>query len=118
MVRRRKAVRASPVGGAEQPRGLLVKLRAPGNPDFQQYAAIAPPRNVPVVSVQEAVQVCMAYIAEFELGSGNWGHGAGEVLRSGRRYAWISWNGRVWRPDRTTPHPDYPPPAKGQAPGA
>ena len=116
MAKRRNAARP-PRGPRDSP-GLLVKLRAPGNPDFRQYADIAPRQNAAVTGLPQAVQVCQAYIAQFELGSGNWGRGAGEVLRDGRLYAWISWNGRVWLPDRTTPHPDYQPRALGETPGA
>lgn len=117
MVKRRNAARPPGTRGRRDSPRLRVQLRAPGNPDFRQYADLAPRQVASVADLPQAAQVCQAYIAKFELGSGNWGCGAGEVRRNGRLYARISRNGRVWLPDKTTPHPDYPRRTQEEAPG-
>lgn len=86
-----------------QQAGLFVTLRAYGNPDYRQYTDIADKAVVRVTSLRDAVRVCMDYIAENELGGGNWGTQSGCVFDSAKRpVARVSYNGRVWEPG------DYP----------
>lgn len=48
-----------------------VTLRAAGNPDFQQYADIAPRKTVRVCSIEEAQAVVRKYQADNNMGGGN-----------------------------------------------
>lgn len=86
---------------------MYVHLSAAGNPDFGEYGDIgAPERWEPVVSYAAASAVVRAYIAEYDLGGGNW---TGGEIRAGERgtptqvVARVSYNGRVWPPDRWQP---------------
>lgn len=95
-------------------KGLNVILHGVGNPDFQQYSDVAPRQVRPVKNLLEASAVCREYIAEHELGGGNWGRESGLVLRDGVPYAQVSWNGRVWLPGQDMkPHPDAPESVRG-----
>ena len=73
-----------------------VSLSACGNPDFGQSRDIGvPKRVVAVTSLEEASTACQNYIAEFNLGSGNWT--GGKVYgKGGAVVARISYNGRIW----------------------
>jgi hypothetical protein len=44
-----------------------------GNPDFAQYADIAPRMRARGATIEEICQSCRSYIRAFELGGGNWG---------------------------------------------
>src|SRR5687767_5687783 len=79
----------------------FVRLAAVGNPDFGEYygeGVLAPTKKVPVASIEQASEVCQAYIVEHQLGGGNWA--GGEITDSkGKKIAEVSYNGRVWKPD-------------------
>jgi 8-oxo-dGTP pyrophosphatase MutT (NUDIX family) len=82
------------------PKGkYLLVCTSAGNPDFQQAPELSiSPEEVYIVSSPiEASEKARAYIAEYELGGGNWTGGhvfndAGEIV------ARVSYNGRVWEP--------------------
>ena len=77
----------------------FVILRAYGNPDFEQWHDIAPLVIARVANVVEAVDLVKEYIGQYDLGGGNWGPDSGVVFMwGGKRYADISYNGRIWRP--------------------
>ena len=81
---------------------LTVKLAACGNPDFGQSTGPLPGiprRTVEVKDLAEASAVCLRFIAEHDLGVGNW---AGGEVRDGRKkiVARVSYNGRVWPPGK------------------
>jgi hypothetical protein len=87
----------------KNPFQYFVCLRAPGNPDHQQYADIAPLEVHIVSSLDEAVTYCKGYIKKWDLGVGNWGSDrADSELRSGNvfdldgnlKYR-ISWGGGI-----------------------
>jgi hypothetical protein len=69
-----------------------------GNPDFGQnpHAPMSEPQEVEVATVQEASEKCREYIRENSLGGGNWK--GGQVLKDGKPFAYVSYNGRVWLP--------------------
>ena len=79
---------------------LRVRLANRGNPDFGQDPRRTLPgvpcRAVNVTTLREASNACLAYIAEYELGGGNWT--GGEVWRGNTLVAHISYNGRAWPP--------------------
>ena len=86
-----------------QERGLFrVRLASVGNPDFGQnprarkYGA-APNRWQKVGSIAEASSACRQFIADNELGGGNWSGGDVQDA-SGKVVARISYNGRAWLP--------------------
>ena len=77
---------------------LCVKLTNEGNPDFRQYAPIAPDFIKPAKTLKEASDLCLAYIAEWDLGGGNWT--GGDVYHPIKgKIASISYNGAVWKGD-------------------
>lgn len=77
---------------------LQVYLTSVGNPDYNQdpnkCLPNAPSLFKPVDSIQAASKVCLEYISEFELGSGNWK--GGQVYKDNMQIAYISYNGRIW----------------------
>lgn len=73
---------------------MAVKLSSCGNPDFQQYAPLSLPKIIMVQTLKEASEQCKAYIAEWNLGSGNWN--GGQVYEGSKRIAQITYNGRIW----------------------
>lgn len=80
---------------------MMVLLASVGNPDFQQDPSRALP-GVPttwllVESLEDASRQCRAYIAEHNLGGGNWFGGSVVLYRV--PVARISFNGRIWCPD-------------------
>ena len=79
---------------------LCVVLEGCGNPDFRQYAPIAPTLIKSVETLQEASKVCQDYINEYDLGSGNWCNGKVYHPIKGV-IASISYNGRIWKGDYT-----------------
>ncbi len=85
---------------------FLVILSSLGNPDFRQD----PDRPLPGVPVLKqkvrdfaaASQACLDYIAQHELGGGNWN--GGDIFdEHGERIANVSYNGFVWPPGEWTP---------------
>ena len=79
----------------------LVMLSGEGNPDFRQYAPIAPPTSKRMPTLKEAKQLCKDYIRAWNLGGGNWVCEAGKVfVVVGDRCKFVgrfSYNGRFWR---------------------
>jgi len=78
-----------------------VVLLSCGNPDYGQTEPQSPAMIVPVKDLLEAKNVVQAYLAEWNLGSGNWPALAGCVYPhdSAICIAQISYNGRVWTTD-------------------
>lgn len=75
-----------------------VKLSAVGNPDFDEPKDIGvPSKQVPVDSYAEASKVAQAFIAEHDLGGGNWS--GGQILEGSKVVARVSYNGKVWEPN-------------------
>lgn len=80
---------------------LHVTLKSVGNPDFGQTPGRSlpgvPVRTVEVADLAAASKACRDYIAEHNLGGGNWDGGRivdGDKVEVGR----VSYNGRVWPP--------------------
>lgn len=99
---------------AAQDNTLLVLLSNHGNPDYGQdpYRPVwgAPaPRWVGCNSLEHAAEICRAYIAEHDLGGGNWSE-AKVLDGQGQHVASISYNGRIW-PKRANTEPAAPAPA-------
>jgi hypothetical protein len=83
----------------------LVYLRGAGNPDFRQYADIAPTQIKLVNSIEQAQQICQEYIVQYELGGGNWytleTPKPGDVydIVSGNLVTQIAYNGSIHEPE-------------------
>jgi hypothetical protein len=95
--------------------GLQVVLSNVGNPDYRQdpdqTLPGVPNRIVAAKDLAEASTLCRAYIGENDLGGGNWSGGL--VLKDGKEFAKVSYNGRVWAlPQRVDDKPIWPVEAK------
>ena len=79
------------------PANMTLTLSSVGNPDYGQYYGknvLSPTQRIEVRDFADASEVCRAYIAKYDLGSGNW---TDAIIRQGkRRIARVSYNGRVW----------------------
>lgn len=88
---------------SEEKNTLTVSLASVGNIDYGQNP-FQPLFGVPtlkkeVSNLEEAAKVCREYIDEYNLGGSHWS--GGEVFDSnGKQVAYVSYNGRVWSPDR------------------
>lgn len=80
-----------------QPAKMRVTLSSAGNPDHGQYYGenvLSPMLRAVVADFSEASAVCRAYIAQHNLGAGNW---TGGTIHQGKGIvARVSYNGRVW----------------------
>ncbi len=81
---------------------MTVTLDNVGNPDRQQDPGrrLSGTRRwvLAVADLAEASRLALAYIAENDLGGGNWPDA--EVTRDGKPFASISYNGVAWPPGR------------------
>lgn len=79
---------------------MTVKLSSCGNPDHRQNPndSLSPEICASVATLEEASERCMAYIAEWNLGGGNWSGGQ-VYIRGNEQIARISYNGRIWDMD-------------------
>jgi hypothetical protein len=73
---------------------ITIKLRSVGNPDHGQYAPVSERKTVQVQTIAEAQKACEDYIAENDLGGGNFVDP--KVMEDGKHIGWISYNGRFW----------------------
>ena len=93
---------------------MTVVLKSVGNPDFGELfgeGGKSPTRLIKVKSYAEAAQVCRRYIAQYNLGGGNWGRYGGDrsdnepesgaIFVGDKKVASVSYNGRVWAMDGT-----------------
>lgn len=90
----------NPMATCEHPQALVVALKSAGNPDFGQNPkySVSPTRLTPCHHLQHASECCRRYIAEHDLGAGNWTGGTVYHPTKGP-IAQVSYNGRVWRYD-------------------
>jgi len=81
---------------------LVLKLRAYDNPDRPRIHPDDLPESEDalVTTLQEAKRVAMEWREAFGLGAGNWGNMRVVNPESGKTVAFISYNGRVWSPER------------------
>lgn len=80
-----------------------VKLASGHNHDFpDDHGGTIPTEHVKVATITEAAQRCREYIVKHNLGGGNWI--GGEISENGKIIARVSYNGRIWTPDLTTPY--------------
>lgn len=87
-----------------KPGDYTVDLTNRGNPDFGQDPTRSmygvPERTTRVSSMREASLVCREYIDEHGLGGGNWT--GGQIMENGKIVAYVSYNGRVWKPEMSS----------------
>jgi len=71
-------------------------LSSRGNPDFRENPndALSPTISIEVAGWQAASAAWEAYIAQYNLGGGNWT--GGQIYEHARQIARVSYNGRVW----------------------
>lgn len=79
---------------------MKVLLASVGNPDFNQdpdrpMYGCDKDKKITVPNFKEASMVCIEWIRENDLGSGNWS--GGEIFDDNKKViAHVSYNGRVW----------------------
>ena len=76
---------------------LKITLQGVGNPDFSQWADVAPERTINVETIEEAAKEASAYIDEYDLGGGNWTDPY-VLNEQGEKVARIFYNGRIALP--------------------
>ncbi|MBA7666269.1 hypothetical protein ES703_74348 [subsurface metagenome] len=78
---------------------MTVKLSSCGNPDLRQNPndSLSPEASIEVATLKGASEICLKYIANWNLGGGNWA--GGQVHEDGKQVARVSYNGRVWDMD-------------------
>lgn len=79
---------------------FTVELSACQNPDFPRRYDLPAKSTVQVASLREASEVCRRFIEEHALGGGNWAGGRVRDAATGKVAALVSYNGRVWTPER------------------
>lgn len=77
---------------------FTVRLSARQNPDLPSRQDLPRARTVQVASLEDASERCRAFIAEHDLGGGNWSGGQVRDIATGAVVARVSYNGRVWSP--------------------
>jgi len=65
-----------------------------GNPDRHQFAAPVKPKTFTGESLNELRHVIREFLGDNGLGAGNWG--TARVLKDGKLYGYMSYNGRIW----------------------
>ncbi len=92
----------------ESARMLIVHCSSAGNPDMGQdpRCRLSAPVSFGCKTLAEAARICRRYIADHDLGGGNWT--GGEIIDRDTRevVARVSYNGRVWPPGEWTPGQD------------
>ena len=75
---------------------MIVRLSSCGNPDFQQnpHDNLSPTVHFQIATLEGASQICLKYIASWNLGGGNWS--GGQIYNGDIMVAQVSYNGRVW----------------------
>ena len=79
---------------------FIVELTACQNPDFPRRYDLPAKRTAEAASLREASAVCRCFIEEHDLGGGNWNGGKVRDAATSRVVALVSYNGRVWTPER------------------
>lgn len=80
---------------------LILHLRGCGNPDYNQYADVAPAGSLVVESLEQAVIAAEHYRDTCDLGGGNWA--GGFITKGGFLVGYISYNGSLWQPASCEP---------------
>jgi hypothetical protein len=78
---------------------MTVRLSSCGNPDLMQNPndSLSPTIIFEVATLEGASRICMRYIANMNLGGGNWS--GGQVYKGNKQIARVSYNGRIWDMD-------------------
>ena len=80
---------------------FYAEARSHGNIDFQQFAPVSEPERIEAPTVRGVVDRLMEYIGRWDLGGGNWPN-VGVKRADGSHVGNVSYNGRLWTPDRET----------------
>jgi hypothetical protein len=86
-----------------------VKLKAPGNPDFRQYAPVAVDKMVRAANLAGISRAARDYITDNDLGGGNFA--PDPITKNGESVGRVSYNGKIWPLGEWTPNmqPIYDP---------
>ncbi len=79
---------------------FTVTLSACQNPDFPRRSDLPARTTAEVAALQEASELCQRFIERHGLGGGNWSGGQVRDAITGKMVALVSYNGRVWTPER------------------
>jgi hypothetical protein len=79
---------------------LVVELNARQSSGSPRRPDLPDKRTVSATTLVEASDVCQRFIAEHDLGSSNWNGGRVRDLSTGKIVALVSYNGRIWTPQR------------------
>jgi len=79
---------------------FTVTLSACQNPDFPRRSDLPARTTADVATLREASEVCQRFIEGHDLGGGNWNGGQVRDAATRKLVALVSYNGRVWTPER------------------
>lgn len=84
------------VSGIQRGR-FQTQLRGVGNPDYRQFADVAPPVRLWADSVEQLAKLAVLYRNIFDLGGGNWGGGTVfDSINGNQAVGRIAYNGKVF----------------------
>ena len=72
-----------------------------GNPDRGQYSAPIKPKTFSAATLELLRDQIRGFLGDNNLGAGNWG--TARVLKNGKLYGYMSYNGRVWDSNEWSP---------------
>lgn len=72
---------------------MLLTVKLPGNPDYQQYAPIGPELRVMVKDAAQGVANARGHAVAYNAGGGNF---IADLSVNGQRIARIAFNGSLW----------------------
>ena len=65
-----------------------------GNPDRYQFSAPVKPKTFTADNLNDLRQAIHEFLGDNGLGAGNWG--TARVIKDGKLYGYMSYNGRIW----------------------
>ena len=71
-----------------------VKPTFMGNPDRNQYTTPVKPKTFTANTLEALRDEIYEFLGDNDLGAGNWG--TARVLKDGKLYGYMSYNGRIW----------------------
>lgn len=72
-----------------------LRIRTVGNPDFGQYAPVAPATTLRAGSFAELLRRVDEHINFYDIGGGNWTFSP--LKKGGKLLGYMSYNRRVWK---------------------
>jgi hypothetical protein len=78
-----------------------VKPTFMGNPDRNQYTTPVKPKTFTANTLEALRDDIYEFLGDNDLGAGNWG--TARVLKDGKLYGYMSYNGRIWDSNEWSP---------------